>query len=61
MAFTILIIGPFLKYNLQSIFIFSGSLAFSDYLRSKVFTGFPWNTWAYSTTNLMKSLFKYQT
>ena len=49
MAFTILIIGPFLKYNLQSIFIFSGSLAFSDYLRSKVFTGFPWNTWVYST------------
>ena len=46
MAFTILIIGPFLKYNFQSLFIFSGSLAFSDYLRSKVFTGFPWNLWA---------------
>ncbi len=49
MAFTILLIGPFLKYNLQSFFIFSGSLAFSDYLRSKVLTGFPWNMWAYST------------
>ncbi len=49
MAFTILVIGPFLNYNLQSLFIFSGSLAFSDYLRSKVLTGFPWNMWAYST------------
>ena len=49
MAFTFLVIGPFLKYNLQSLLIFSGSLAFSDYLRSKVLTGFPWNMWAYST------------
>ena len=24
-------------------------MAFSDYLRSKVLTGFPWNLWAYST------------
>ena len=49
MGLTLLLIGPLLKYNVQSLFIFSGSLAFSDYLRSKVLTGFPWNMWAYST------------
>jgi apolipoprotein N-acyltransferase len=43
-----LIAGPFLNYNFSSILIFSGSLAFSDFLRSKLFTGFPWNLWAYS-------------
>ena len=49
MGLTILFIGPYLKLNFSSIIIFSGSLAFSDYLRAKVFTGFPWNLWAYST------------
>ena len=29
-------------------FIFSGAMAFSDFLRAKLFTGFPWNLWAYS-------------
>ena len=48
MGFTILFIGPFLNYNLHSIFIFSGALAFSDFLRAKLFTGFPWNLWVYS-------------
>ena len=43
-----LFIGPFLNYNISSIFIFSSSLAFSDFLRAKLFTGFPWNLWAYS-------------
>lgn len=43
-----LVIGPYLKLNLQSIFLFSGSIAFSDYIRSKIFTGFPWNLWSYS-------------
>ena len=41
-------IGPFLNLNFSSIFLFSSSLAFSDYLRSKILTGFPWNLWAYS-------------
>jgi apolipoprotein N-acyltransferase len=45
---TILLIGPFLSYNFSSIFIFSGAIAFSDFLRAKLFTGFPWNLWAYS-------------
>jgi apolipoprotein N-acyltransferase len=43
-----LVIGPFLNLNIISIFFLSGSLAFSDYLRAKVLTGFPWNLWAYS-------------
>ena len=40
--------GPFLNFNIKSIFFLSGSLALSDYLRAKILTGFPWNLWAYS-------------
>ena len=47
-GFAILFVGPFLNYNISSILIFSGSIAFSDFLRAKLFTGFPWNLWAYS-------------
>ena len=49
-AFVVLWVGPYLKLNISSIIIFSASLAFSDYLRSKLFTGFPWNLWAYSAS-----------
>ena len=48
MAITILLIGPHLKLNFTSILIFSSSIAFSDYLRAKILSGFPWNLWAYS-------------
>ncbi len=41
-------IGPFLDFNFKSIVLLSGGMAFSDYIRSKIFTGFPWNLWAYS-------------
>jgi apolipoprotein N-acyltransferase len=51
MGFVTLLIGPFLSYNFSSILIFSGSIALSDYLRSKVLTGFPWNLWAYSVSS----------
>ena len=44
----ILIIGPFLKNNFSSILLFSSSFAFMDFLRAKIFTGFPWNLWAYT-------------
>ena len=47
---TTLLIGPFMQFNFLSLIIFSGGIAFSDYLRSKILTGFPWNLWAYSTT-----------
>jgi apolipoprotein N-acyltransferase len=43
-----LISGPFLKNNWISILLFSSSYAFIDFLRAKIFTGFPWNLWAYT-------------
>ena len=43
-----LICGKFLSYDLKSIFLFSATISFVDYLRSKLLTGFPWNLWAYS-------------
>tara|TARA_B100001057_G_scaffold481225_1_gene554999 strand:- start:2146 stop:3705 length:1560 start_codon:yes stop_codon:yes gene_type:complete len=49
-AIPILLIGPKLRLNISSLIIFCISLAFSDYLRAKLFTGFPWNLWAYSTS-----------
>ena len=49
-AIPILLIGPSLRLNFSSLIIFSATLAFSDYLRAKLFTGFPWNLWAYSTS-----------
>jgi apolipoprotein N-acyltransferase len=43
-----LVAGPFLKNNYTSILLFSASFAFADFLRAKIFTGFPWNLWAYT-------------
>jgi len=48
-AIPILFIGPYLNFNFSSVLLFSGILAFSDYLRAQILTGFPWNLWAYST------------
>ena len=48
MGLTTLIIGPFINYNISSILLFSGSYAFSDYIRGKILTGFPWNLISYS-------------
>ena len=47
-SLTFLIIGQFINYNLPSILIFSGGLALSDYVRSKILSGFPWNLWGYT-------------
>jgi len=47
----ILFIGPFLSYNFLSILIFSAGLGLSDFIRAKLFTGFPWNLWAYSLSS----------
>lgn len=55
-SLTILLTGPLLKQNLSSIFLFSGSLAFSDFLRSKILTGFPWNLWVYSFSSSIEIL-----
>ena len=45
---TTLIIGQYLSYNFSSVLLFSGSLALSDFVRSKMLTGFPWNLWSYT-------------
>ena len=47
-GFSILLIGPILNYNIHSILVFSAIMAIADFLRAKLFTGFPWNIWAYS-------------
>ena len=42
------ICGKYLKNDLPSVFLFSGTFSAVDYLRAKILTGFPWNIWAYS-------------
>jgi apolipoprotein N-acyltransferase len=49
-AITILIVGPYLRFNFSSLILLAAGLGFSDYLRSKILTGFPWNLWGYSTS-----------
>ena len=53
---TTLIVGQFLSYNFSSLLLFSGSFALSDYIRSKILTGFPWNLWSYSWSWLTEVL-----
>ena len=53
---TTLIVGPYLKLDISSLILFSASLGLSDYLRVFIFTGFPWNLWAYSTTSINEIL-----
>ena len=53
---TILLIGPYIKLNFISVILFSASLAFSDYLRAKILSGFPWNLWAYSASSFNEIL-----
>ena len=43
-----LTVGPFLQNNFISILLFAGSYALMDYFRGNFFSGFPWNTWAYT-------------
>ncbi len=43
-----LTIGPFLNFNFSSILLMSAGLSFSDFVRAKILTGFPWNLWAYT-------------
>ena len=55
-GFATLSVGPYLKLDFASLLIFSASLAFSDYLRTFLLTGFPWNLWAYSTSSINEIL-----
>ena len=43
-----LISGPFLKNDYRSFFLFCFIYSLIDYLRGKIFSGFPWNLWSYS-------------
>ena len=51
-----LIVGPILKNDVQSLLIFCSTFAVIDYLRGKIFTGFPWNLWAYSWSSILEKL-----
>ena len=53
---TTLFVGPYLKMNFPSLLLFSFGLALSDFMRSIMFTGFPWNLWAYSTISIKEIL-----
>ena len=55
-GFMTMLIGPYLNYNISSLFIFSSGLALTDFLRAKLFTGFPWNLWAYSLSGFTEVL-----
>ena len=52
----IVLIGNFCDKNISSIFLISLAFALSDFLRSKVLTGFPWNIWSYSFSWSLESL-----
>ena len=54
MGFATLLVGPYLRLDFTSLIIFSASLAFFDYLRANLFTGFPWNLWVYSTSSFIE-------
>ena len=43
-----LISGVLIEKNFSSILIFSSVFSSIDLFRGKIFTGFPWNLWAYS-------------
>ena len=43
-----LFLGPFLKKNYSSLFLFCFLFSFLDFLRGNILSGFPWNLWSYS-------------
>ena len=52
----ILLIANFCEKNLSSIFLISAVFAISDFFRSQILTGFPWNIWSYSISWSIESL-----
>ena len=47
-GFASLCSGPFMKNNYSSFFLFCLIFSFTDYLRAKILSGFPWNLWSYT-------------
>ncbi len=47
-GFASLFIGPFMRNNYSSFFLFCLIFSLTDYLRGKILSGFPWNLWSYS-------------
>jgi len=56
LSLPILLVANYCDKNLSSVFLISIAFAFSDFLRSKVLTGFPWNLWVYSFSWSIESL-----
>ena len=52
----ILLIGNSCDKNISSIFLISLTFSLADFLRSNIFTGFPWNIWGYSLSWSIESL-----
>ena len=52
----ILLIGNFCDRNISSIILISIVFSISDFLRSNILTGFPWNLWSYSFSWSLESL-----
>ncbi len=52
----IVLIGNFCEKKLSSIILISLAFSFSDYIRGKILTGFPWNIWSYSFSWSIESL-----
>ncbi len=52
----IMAIGNLCEKNISSIFLITLAFTISDFLRSSILTGFPWNIWAYSFSWSLESL-----
>ena len=52
----ILLISNYCEKNIASIFLISAAFSISDFLRSKILSGFPWNIWSYSFSWSIESL-----